>query len=193
MLFAGVHRGVVRVLTIASIGGLMLILSLFVGIFSHDGDAAGIHRFMKEIDIDRLTPNNYHQKAAATSIAVGGLTGTGWKQGEFAGKKWLPAAHTDSVFAAYGEEFGFIGLVILLFLFFALIYFSLQVAAVAKDPFGRCSGSRPGGLSRHARSAQHLNDVRPVADLWRAIDFRDLWRKFHPHDDGCPGDIAKHL
>ena len=46
-------------------------------------------------------------------------------------------AHTDSVFAAFGEEFGFVGLIFLLFLFYALIYFSFQVAAVAKDPFGR--------------------------------------------------------
>jgi rod shape determining protein RodA len=92
---------------------------------------------MKEYQYDRLNPNTYHQKASTTSIAVGGLTGTGWKEGEFAGKKWLPAAHTDSVFAAYGEEFGFVGLMILLLLFFALIYFSLQVAVVAKDPFGQ--------------------------------------------------------
>ncbi|NHN20569.1 FtsW/RodA/SpoVE family cell cycle protein, partial [Bacillus amyloliquefaciens] len=35
------------------------------------------------------------------------------------------------------EEFGFIGLVFLLVLFYGLIYCSFQVTAVAKDPFGR--------------------------------------------------------
>ena len=39
--------------------------------------------------------------------------------------------------AAFGEEFGTLGLAFLLFLFYALIYCSFQVAAVAKDPFGR--------------------------------------------------------
>ena len=135
--FAGVHRNLIRFLSIVGIGALMLVLCLFVGVFSHDEMRPVFTRFMKEYQYERLNPNTYHQKAAATSIAVGGLTGTGWRQGEFAGKKWLPEAHTDSVFAAYGEEFGFAGLVILLLLFFALIYFSLQVAAVAKDAFGR--------------------------------------------------------
>ena len=93
--------------------------------------------FMKEYQYERLNPNSYHQKAAQIAIAVGGLTGTGWGKSEFAGRKWLPMAHTDSVFAAIGEEFGFMGLVFLLFLFYALIYCSFQVAAVARDPFGR--------------------------------------------------------
>ncbi|MBF8263041.1 MAG: rodA [Parachlamydiales bacterium] len=135
--FAGVHSKVIRAMTLAGIGGLLVVLFLFVGMFSHEEMRPFFTRFMKEYQYERLNPNTYHQKAAATSIAVGGLTGTGWKESEFAGKKWLPAAHTDSVFAAYGEEFGFVGLVILLLLFFALIYFSLQVAAVAKDAFGR--------------------------------------------------------
>lgn len=135
--FAGLHKGVIRGLTLAAIAGLLVVLFLFVGMFSHDEMRPFFTRFMKEYQYERLNPNTYHQKAAATAIAVGGLTGTGWKEGEFAGKKWLPAAHTDSVFAAYGEEFGFVGLVILLLLFFALIYFSLQVAVVAKDAFGR--------------------------------------------------------
>lgn len=135
--FAGVHRGMVRAMTIVAIGGLLVVLFLFVGMFSHDEMRPFFTRFMKEYQYERLNPNTYHQRAAAISIAVGGLTGTGWKGSEFAGKKWLPAAHTDSVFAAYGEEFGFVGLVILLLLFFALIYFSLQVAAAARDAFGR--------------------------------------------------------
>jgi rod shape determining protein RodA len=135
--FAGVHRGIIRVLTVLSIGGLAIVLFLFVGMFSHEEMRPFFTRFMKEYQYERLNPNTYHQKAAVTSIAVGGLTGSGWGAGEFAKKKWLPAAHTDSVFAAYGEEFGFVGLVIMLLLFFALIYFSLQVAVVAKDAFGR--------------------------------------------------------
>ena len=94
-------------------------------------------KVLKEYQYERLNPNTYHQKASQIAIAIGGLTGTGWRKGEFSGKKWLPAAHTDSVFAAFGEEFGFVGLVFLLFLFYTLIYFSFQVAAVAKDRFGR--------------------------------------------------------
>jgi len=65
------------------------------------------------------------------------MTGTGWRKSEYTSGGWLPASYTDSVFPAFGEEFGFLGLLFLLALFYSLIYFSFQVAAVAKDPFGR--------------------------------------------------------
>ncbi len=134
---AGVHRNVVRSLAVVSIGALIVVLCLFVGVFSHEEMRSFFTHFMREYQYERLNPQNYHQNAAVTSIAVGGLTGAGWRAGIFAGKKCLPAAHTDSVFAAYGEEFGFVGVMLVLLLFFALIYFSLQVAIAARDPFGR--------------------------------------------------------
>ena len=65
------------------------------------------------------------------------MWGSGWRNSEFTGQQWLPAAHTDSVFAAYTEEFGFAGVTFMLLLFFGLLYFSFQVTAVAKDRFGR--------------------------------------------------------
>ena len=49
----------------------------------------------------------------------------------------LPEAQNDYIAAIFAEEFGFLGVTFLLFLFYALIYFSFQVAVVAKDPFGR--------------------------------------------------------
>ena len=49
----------------------------------------------------------------------------------------MPAAYTDSVFPAFGEEFGFFGLLLLLVLFYTLIYLSFQVSAVASNQFGR--------------------------------------------------------
>ena len=92
---------------------------------------------MKEYQYERLNPNTYHQRAAAIAIAIGGITGKGWRQSDFAARKWLPASHTDSVFAAYGEEFGLLGVIFLLLLFYVLIYVNAQVAVVARDPFGR--------------------------------------------------------
>jgi len=135
--FAGIHRGVLRVLLGISLIAFLMGSLLFSGVLSHEKSRPFFTTFMKEYQYERLNPNSYHQKAAQTAIAVGGLTGTGWGKSEFSGRRWLPMAHTDSVFAAMGEEFGFIGLVFLLFLFYALIYFSFQVAVVAKDPFGR--------------------------------------------------------
>lgn len=135
--FAGVHKGMLRLAVGFGLAALTLVTMMFLGVLDHEKMRPGFTTVLKEYQYERLNPNTYHQKAAQTAIAIGGLTGTGWHKGDFSGRKWLPAAHTDSVFAAFGEEFGFMGLVFLLFLFYTLIYFSFQVALAAKDPFGR--------------------------------------------------------
>ncbi len=135
--FADIHRGLLRLMSFCGVFALLLVSLLFLGVLDHEEMRPVFTKVLKEYQYERLNPNTYHQKASQIAIAIGGITGTGWQKGEFSGKKWLPAAHTDSVFAAFGEEFGFIGLLFLLFLFYSLIYFSFQVAIAAKDPFGR--------------------------------------------------------
>ena len=98
-------------------------------------------KFLKPYQYERLNPNTYHQNAAKTAIAIGGFSGSGFRKSEFSSKKWLPAAHTDSVFAAIGEEFGFIGIVILLSIFYYLIYLSFQITSLVKDSFGKLLSS----------------------------------------------------
>ena len=133
----GIHRLVVRTLMILGAVGLIFVGLLFTGVLSHEKMHPYATKFLKEYQYERLNPNTYHQRASQTAIGLGGITGTGWLQSEFSGREWLPAAHTDSVFAAYAEEFGFIGVFLILLFFFGLIYFSFQVTAGAKDTFGR--------------------------------------------------------
>lgn len=133
----GLHPAVVK--GMAWLGGLALALValMFLGIVTHEEVKPYAMKVLKPYQFDRLDPNTHHQKAAVTAIALGGLTGKGWRKSDYAGAGWLPAPYTDSVFPALGEEFGFVGLFLLLVLFYALIYFSFQVTAVASDPFGR--------------------------------------------------------
>lgn len=135
--FGDIHPTIIKVMT--WIGGIMLlcVAILFLGIVPHEQARPYASLVLKEYQFDRLDPNTHHQKAASTAIAVGGFTGTGWKKSEFTGGGWLPAPYTDSVFPAFGEEFGVVGLIFMLTLFYALIYFGFQVTAVAKDHFGR--------------------------------------------------------
>lgn len=135
--FADIHKGVMRLVGITGIAAIFLVSLLFLGVLDHEKMRPMFTTVLKEYQYERLNPNTYHQKASQIAIAIGGLTGTGWHKSDFSGRKWLPAAHTDSVFAAFGEEFGLVGILFLLLLFYSLIYFSFQVAAVAKDPFGR--------------------------------------------------------
>ncbi|CUI15803.1 Septum-peptidoglycan biosynthetic protein [Candidatus Protochlamydia naegleriophila] len=135
--FGDLRPSIVKAMTIGGGLGLFLVAIIFLGILPHETLRPYATKVLKDYQFDRLDPATHHQKAAATAIALGGLTGTGWRKSEFSGRGWLPAPYTDSVYPAFGEEFGFIGLLLLMVLYYALIYFSFQVSAVAKDPFGR--------------------------------------------------------
>ncbi|NGX54643.1 MAG: Rod shape-determining protein RodA [Chlamydiae bacterium] len=138
MFYLGnIHPVFVRAAAIGGAVALLFILSIFLGILSYDNLRPAATHVLKEYQYERLNPDNHHQRAALTAIGVGGLTGSGWRASEFTGRGWLPYGHTDSVFPAFGEEFGVVGLLLLLVLFYSLIYFSFQVTAVAKDHFGR--------------------------------------------------------
>lgn len=135
--FGDIHPWVIRGMTLLATCILIVVALIFLGVVSHEELRPYATKFLKDYQFDRLDPHTPHQKSAAIAIAVGGLTGTGWRKSEYTSGGWLPAAYTDSVFPAFGEEFGFVGLLIMLALFYALIYFSFQVSVVAKDPFGR--------------------------------------------------------
>jgi len=139
--FGRIHKFVIRVGTTFGLVGVFVVVLFFSGMLPHEKMRPFFTHFMKEYQYERLNPESYHQKAALTSIAAGGLTGSGWNKSEFASRQWLPAAHTDSVFAVFGEEFGFIGLLILLFLFYIMIYLCIHVVTVAKDHYGRLLSS----------------------------------------------------
>lgn len=127
----------VRIMSTCGFLFLAMILLIFLGVFSHEQMEPIATKVLKEYQYERLNPDSHHHWAALTAIGVGGLTGSGWRGSEFTGRGWLPYAYTDSVFAAFGEEFGVLGLLLLLILFYSLIYFGFQVTTVAKDHFGR--------------------------------------------------------
>jgi len=135
--FGGIKKRVITIMSILAVAGLFFVSLMFLGVLSHEEMRPYVTKVIKDYQFERLNPNTYHQQASQTAIALGGVSGSGWRKSEFSGKQWLPAAHTDSVFAAFSEDFGLIGVFLMLLFFFGLIYFSFQVTAVAKDPFGR--------------------------------------------------------
>ncbi len=135
--FGGIKRRVVKIMSCMALAVLVFVSLVFLGVLSHEKMKPYVTCVLKEYQYERLNPNTYHQQASQTALALGGWTGSGWRNSDFTGRQWLPAAHTDSVFAAFGEEFGLAGVFLMLIFFFGLIYFSFQVTAVAKDRFGR--------------------------------------------------------
>lgn len=135
--FGDIAPWLIRLMLVGAFVALSVVFLFFSGIVSHDEARPYVLKVIKEYQYERLNPNTHHQKAASCAIAIGGMTGVGFKESEYTRGGSLPVPYTDSAFPAFGEEFGFMGLVFLLVLFYGLIYCSFQVTAVAKDPFGR--------------------------------------------------------
>ncbi|MBI1862601.1 putative lipid II flippase FtsW [Candidatus Microgenomates bacterium] len=78
----------------------------------------------------------YHVNQILISLSNGGMLGRGFGASK---QKYLflPEAHTDSIFAIIGEEFGFVGAVLIIFIYGVLIYKMYQIAYLAKDRYSR--------------------------------------------------------
>lgn len=83
-------------------------------------------------------PNGAGYNLAQSKIAIGSgeLAGKGLGSGTQGNLNFLPERHTDFIFAVLGEELGFMGGVILLGLYLALLITSLEIAAQSRDLFG---------------------------------------------------------
>ncbi|MFM8944752.1 MAG: rod shape-determining protein RodA [Actinomycetota bacterium] len=101
---------------------------------------------IREYQVSRLTsfldPKNdplrsgYNRQQAEIAIGSGGLLGLGYLQGTQTNLDFVPEQHTDFVFTVVGEEFGFLGAGVLVFLFGTLVVRAFRIAMLAKDPFG---------------------------------------------------------
>ena len=85
---------------------------------------------------DPLQSGNQQLAQGLIALGSGGLFGLGPGNGRMK-YLWLPAAHTDSIFAVIGEELGLVGCLVLIGLFVLLAYRGLRIAAKAPDDFGR--------------------------------------------------------
>jgi rod shape determining protein RodA len=79
----------------------------------------------------------YHIIQSQIAIGSGGLFGKGWMNGSQSQLEYLPERHTDFIFAVIGEEFGLLGLVILLSLYLFVIARALYLASQTQDTFSR--------------------------------------------------------
>ena len=72
-----------------------------------------------------------------TAIGSGGMDGKGWLQGTQSHLEFLPESHTDFIVAVLAEEFGFIGILLLMALYFLIIFRCLYISMTAQDTFSR--------------------------------------------------------
>lgn len=78
----------------------------------------------------------YHLIQSRIAIGAGGFWGKGWHHGTQTQLDFIPEQHTDFIFSAVGEQFGFIGSILLLAVFWLICIRLLWIANTAKDNFG---------------------------------------------------------
>lgn len=94
-------------------------------------------RFLVFLNPDADTSDSgYNLQQAQIAIGSGGVWGKGFMQGTQASLNFLPEAPTDFIFCVLAEEFGFMGVLVLLALYAALFYILIHISRTATNMFG---------------------------------------------------------
>lgn len=119
----------------ASIGSALILAIIFKP--SWIERVLGIHTYQLGRIHSWLNPEAYsegdgfHLVESLKAIGSGGLFGKGFKNGEV----YIPENHTDFIFSVIGEEFGFIGAVMVIVIFVALFIHLVKLAQFTDFPF----------------------------------------------------------
>jgi rod shape determining protein RodA len=81
--------------------------------------------------------DGYNIIQSKIAIGSGGLFGKGMMFGSQAQLQFLPEHQTDFIFPMFAEEFGFVGALLIIFLYFILIVYGTGIALNCKSHFGK--------------------------------------------------------
>ena len=102
-----------------------------------------MHDYQRQRVITFLDPERdplgagYHIIQSKIAIGSGGVYGKGWLNGTQSQLDFLPERSTDFIFAVYSEEFGLLGVLVLLVLYVFVISRGLVLALGSQELFGR--------------------------------------------------------
>jgi len=108
---------------------------------------SSIHPFQKKRVLSFLNPESdplgsgYHLIQSKIAIGSGGLFGKGWLNSTQGQLDFLPERTTDFIFAILAEEFGFLGVSLLIGIYLFIIGRGIMIAINAQDLFSRLLAS----------------------------------------------------
>lgn len=106
-----------------------------------------MHTYQKKRVLTFLDPEQdplgagYHIIQSKIAIGSGGMYGKGWLNGTQSNLEFLPERSTDFIFSVFCEEFGYMGVVLLLSLYMFIIVRGFYIAMNAQHTYGRLLGS----------------------------------------------------
>lgn len=122
----------------AALGGLAAVGAVIGWNFMHEYQRKRVLTFI-DPQADPLGAG-YHIIQSQIAIGSGGLFGKGWMNGSQAQLEFLPERSTDFIFAVIGEEFGLLGLALLLALYAFIVGRAVFLATQTQDTFSRLLG-----------------------------------------------------
>jgi rod shape determining protein RodA len=138
---------------IAVAGALVIVLAglrlrVMLGLLTLAAGAAWfgwsfMHDYQRKRVLTFLNPQTdplgagYHIIQSQIAIGSGGVFGKGWMNGSQAQLEFLPERSTDFIFAVIGEEFGLLGLLLLLLLYVFVVGRAIYLATQTQDTFAR--------------------------------------------------------
>lgn len=129
IFYRGLTKGVFRALLVAV--PCLLPLSWFV---LHDYQKLRILSFLNP-EMDPMGAG-YHKLQSEIAVGSGRIWGKGFLEGTQSQLRFLPEKHTDFAFAVFGEEWGFVGAMVLLALLCVFLFQMMRSAREARDLFG---------------------------------------------------------
>ncbi|MDH4133724.1 MAG: rod shape-determining protein RodA, partial [Gammaproteobacteria bacterium] len=102
-----------------------------------------LHSYQQKRILTLLDPSSdplgagYHTLQGMIAIGSGGFFGKGWLNSSQAHLDYLPEAKTDFIFAVFAEEFGLLGILVMLGIYLFILYRGFLIAHLAQDSFTR--------------------------------------------------------
>lgn len=131
LFLAGLSWKLITLMVVA-VGSLIPVLWMFV-----------MREYQKERVLTLINPGGdplgagWNITQSKTAIGSGGLHGKGWGEGTQSHLDFLPESHTDFILAVLGEEFGFVGVSLLMALYALIVVRCLFIASMAQTSFSR--------------------------------------------------------
>ena len=138
---------VVVTATMIVLSGLRLrVIAALTGVVAVTIAAAGGLNLLKDYQLTRFTsflhPSQdlagagYNAAQAKIAVGSGGMFGQGLFHGQLVAGNFVPSQQTDFIFTVAGEELGFVGTIVIVFLLGVVILRALRIATRADDLFG---------------------------------------------------------
>ncbi len=130
IFFAGLSWKIIIGLVVGAISALPVLWSV-------------LHDYQRQRVLTLIDPTSdplgkgFHIIQSTIAVGSGGLTGKGWMQGTQTHLEFIPERTSDFILAVYSEEFGMLGVVVLMLLYLAIISRGLVIAGSGATVFGR--------------------------------------------------------